>query len=359
MKSSRLSTFVVSITRNGLRRYIDLKAGWTIRCAQRVLLLLGLASASTSGGAEPHGLVPLPSEVASPEDNRATPQKIMLGKQLFFDPRLSGDNKTSCATCHVPEKAFADGLARSTGRDAMLLSRNTPSLLNVGFFATFFWDGRAATLEEQALLPMASPAEMNQGLKELEQELSAVPGYVKQFREIFGTNPTRSDIAKSLAAFQRTLVTGPSPFDKYLSGDKDSLSDDAKRGMELFVGDAACVRCHHGPLLSDAKFYRLGIASNDDGRAAVTKCKQDRQKFRTPSLRNVAQTAPYMHDGSLRTLTEVVEFYYRGVPSQTRDGLRPDVNVLQARSYSEVSSLVAFLESLTGAPPAITPPKLP
>ena len=321
-----------------------------------MLLLWGAAPCDAQTTKKSPPLAPLP-EVTYPADNPATSEKLALGKLLFFDPRLSGDNSMSCATCHLPEKALADGLPTAKGHGGKSLARNTPSLLNVAFFERFFWDGRAKTLEEQALGPITSPDEMNQDLEELEKELNAVPGYVKQFAEVFGTQVTRDGIAKALAAFERSLVTGRSPLDRYLAGDKSALSAEAKRGMELFVGDAGCIRCHQGPLLSDGKLYRLGIGTGDEGLAAVTKKKGDGGKFRTPSLRNVAQTAPYMHDGSKKTLDEVVEFYYRGVPPGTPE-MPLDIQPLTGQSYSEIPALVAFLQALSGPPPEVIPPDL-
>ena len=304
-------------------------------------------------------LVPLPREVPAPKDNPTTPAKVELGKLLFFDPRLSGDNKMSCATCHVPEKAYGDGLALSPGMGGKLLARNSQTCLNVGFFECFFWDGRAGSLEEQALGPIQSSVEMNQNLDSLEAELAAIPGYVTRFQDVFGTNPNTSGIVKALAAFQRSLIAEPSPFDRFLAGDKDALTDDAKQGFELFRGEAGCVRCHNGPLLSDGKFYRLGVSSTDEGRAMVTKNTADRYRFRTPNLRNIAQTGPYMHDGSLETLDDVVTFYYRGIPARGRDGLPLDVEVLSARSFSEIPLIVEFLNSLTGETPMVSPTTLP
>jgi cytochrome c peroxidase len=304
-------------------------------------------------------LVPLPRVVPAPKDNPTTPAKVELGKILFFDPRLSGDNKTSCSTCHIPEKAFGDGLALSPGADGKPLARNTQTCLNVGYFNRFFWDGRAGSLEEQALGPIQSSVEMNQNLDALEAELAAIPGYVAEFKNVFGTKPNRDGIAKALAAFQRTLVTEPSPFDRYLAGDKDALSDNAKKGFELFQGAAGCVRCHNGPLLSDGEFYRIGVSSKDEGRAVVTGKKEDRYRYRTPTLRNIAQTGPYMHNGSLKTLDDVVSFYYRGIPARGRHDLPPDVEALSGQSFSEIGLIVEFLESLTGKAPTIMPPKLP
>lgn len=304
-------------------------------------------------------LVLLPAAVSAPKDNATTPEKVDLGRQLFFDQRLSGDNRMSCASCHIPTKAFADSLARAKGLGGKVLGRNTPTLLNVGFYRTHFWDGRATSLEEQVLVPIRSPDEMNQDLGALEEKLNAVPGYVKQFQTIFGTKVNRDGVAKALAAFERTLVTKPSPFDRYLRGEEDSLSEDAKEGLRLFSGEAGCVRCHRGPLLSDGEYYRLGVGGGDRGRGAVTGKKEDDHKYRTPSLRNVAQTGPYMHDGSLKTLTDVVTFYYRSAPQRTSDGLPLDIEPLLGKSFSEIAPIVAFLECLTGEPPDVKTPDLP
>jgi cytochrome c peroxidase len=304
-------------------------------------------------------LVPLPRAVKAPKDNPTTPAKVELGKKLFFDPRLSGDNKMSCATCHAPEKAYGDGLALSPGAAGKPLERNTQTCLNVGFFKSFFWDGRARSLEEQALGPIESKVEMNQDLNELEVELATIPGYVTEFRNVLGTKPNRDGIAKALAAFQRTLVTEPSPFDRFLAGEKDALSDQAKRGLELFRGDAGCIECHNGPLLSDGKFYRIGVSFKDEGRAKITGKKEDRYRFRTPSLRNIAETGPYMHDGSQKTLEEVVTFYFRGIPASGPSGLELDTESLDSLSFSDIGSMVAFLKSLSGKVPKITPPELP
>ena len=303
-------------------------------------------------------MTPLPKTVPASKDNPTTPEKVALGKQLFFDPRLSGDNKSSCATCHGPDKSFGDGLPRSKGTGGKTLKRNAPSLLNVGFFSTYLWDGRAKTLEEQALLPIQAADEMNQDLDELEKKLNAVPGYAKQFQTVFGTKVTRDGIAKALSAFQRTLVTGPSPYDRYLGGEKNALSPEAKQGMELFFGEAGCARCHSGPLLTDGKFYRLG-GSVDKGRGMVTGKTEDNYKFRTPSLRNVARTGPYMHDGSYKTLGDVLFFYLRGVPTSGPDRLPLDIESLQGVSLSDMSNLIAFMEALTGEEPIIAQPILP
>ena len=321
-----------------------------------LILLSTCALFSQQKKTKPAALAPLSREVPAPKDNPTTPAKVELGRQLFFDVRLSGNNRISCASCHEPGRAFTDGRPLSPGADGMPLRRNTRSCLNAGFAKSLLADGRAANLEEQALLPIQSPAEMNQPLGSLERELAEVPGYVRQFKAVFGTNPNRQDLARALAAFQRTLVSGRSAFDRFLSGEKEALSADAQAGYELFRGEAGCIACHNGPLLSDGKFYRLGVSFRDEGRARVTGKKEDRYRFGTPTLRNVAQTGPYMHNGSLKTLDDVVMFYYRGVPRQGREGLAPEIESLQDRSFSEIPLLVAFLEALTGELPKITPP---
>lgn len=328
--------------------------GWGV-----LLMASSALGGQPSNGAEESLLPPLPHAAPVPRANPSSAEKIALGEQLFFDPRLSGDDTMSCATCHSPEKAFGDGLATAKGAKGKVLTRNSPSLLNVGFYNSYFWDGRAKTLEEQALLPIESPEEMNQNLDELERELSAIPGYVKQFKRVFHTEVTRQGIAQALAAFQRSLVTGPSPVDRYLAGEEGALSDSAKRGLDLFQGDAGCARCHRGPTLSDGKFYRLGVSFADPGLSSVTGRKEDAGKFRTPSLRNIAETGPYMHDGSKATLFEAIEFYYRGAPARAPDGAMLDIEPLSGRSYSEIADLVAFLEALTGELPAVGSPELP
>ena len=316
-------------------------------------------SIKLEGDVNADAVVPLPQTVPAPKDNPTVPAKVKLGKLLFFDPRLSGDNTMSCATCHVPNKAFGDGLALSPGANGRLLARHTQSCLNVGFFKTFFWDGRAGSLEEQALEPIQSPLEMNQPLDDLEAELAQIPGYVDEFKTVFGRAPNRDDIAKALAAFQRTLVTESSPLDRFLMGDENALSAEARAGFELFRGEAGCIECHNGPLLSDGNFYRLGVSYQDEGRAVVTGKEEDRFRFRTPSLRNVAETGPYMHDGSQETLDDVVTFYYREIPDTGPDGLTPDTSALRGQSFSEIPLLVEFLKSLSGKAPEIEPPQLP
>ena len=326
-----------------------------------LLLLLGFAASlfgvlwGVEGGPP---LVPLPRAVASPAENPTTAEKVALGKQLFFDPRLSGGNDMSCASCHLPEKALADGLPRAKGAGGKEVARNTPTLWNAAFQNSFFWDGRAGSLEEQALFPIESPDEMAQDLDELVGELAAIPGYTRQFQAVFGGAVNRAGIAQALAAFQRTLVTSNAPFDRYLAGDKNALSQEARQGLEIFQS-SGCVRCHQGPLLSDGRFYRITSGGSDLGRETGSGDAEDRYKFRTPSLRNVADTAPYMHDGSVQTLFDAVALYFRSTAPAGPGALPVDIEPLLGRSYSEIDSLVEFLRSLSGDMPEITPPELP
>ena len=292
-------------------------------------------------------LVPLPDKTPQPPDNPTTTAKVALGKNLFFDRRLSGNNRMSCASCHVPSKGFTDGQAFSIGVKGHKLTRNTPTILNLGFQKELFWDGRAKSLEEQALMPIEAPDEMNQPIEKLVLELKSIGEYRESFSRSFDDGINAVNVAKALAAYERSLVSKTSAFDKYLNGDKNALSASAMRGLELFEGDAGCVRCHNGPLLSDGKFYRLGVGRGDVGRAAITGKREDAYRFRTPSLREVSRTAPYMHDGSKKTLYQVVEYYYRGVPIRGPEGLELDIGALSDRSFTEIDDLVAFLRTLT------------
>lgn len=274
-----------------------------------------------------------------------------LGATLFVDPRLSGDNTMSCATCHVPERAFTDGQDRATGANGERLARNTPTLLNVSLHTSFAWDGRGMSLESQSLEPIADPNEMNQDLTALVEELNREPDYKQSFERAFGGPATIERIGTALAEYQRTLVTGNSPFDRFLAGNAEALSPRAKEGLELFMGDSECITCHLGPQLSDGNFYRLGIGRDDQGRGKITNDSEDNYRFRVPSLRNVGHTGPYMHDGSKQTLNDVVVFYFRHSGVTGQDGLPLDFEPLLGQSYADIEALVAFLEALSDEDP--------
>jgi cytochrome c peroxidase len=276
------------------------------------------------------------------QTNLQTAEKVDLGKKLFFDRRLSGDGTMSCATCHIPDIAYTDGQEISLNYPTTRNWRNTPTLINIAFFKNLFHDGRVTSLEDQALFPVMSSFEMNLNLDYLEEKLRVVPEYVAAFKQVFGGDISRERLAMAIAAFERTLVSVNAPLDRYLNGDRSALSEDAKKGYELFTGKGKCTECHYGVNLSDDKFHALNIPENpehlkdpritatrrfvakvyhyddyanlneDPGRYLITKDKNDWKAFRTPTLREIAKTAPYMHNGIFATLDEVIEFIDRG-----------------------------------------------
>jgi cytochrome c peroxidase len=331
-------------------------------------------------------LAPLPLPTSPPE-NPTTPEKVNLGKMLFFDRRLSGDGTMNCATCHDPENGFADALPISLSYPTTRNWRNSPGLVNVAYRKTLFHDGRATSLEEQALFPMMSPFEMNRNLDYLEEVLKTVPAYVEAFQAVFGGEITRQRVAMAIAAFERTLLSRDTPLDRHLRGEPGALSSRQRAGLDLFLGKAGCAMCHNGPNLTDERFHNLGVPEDpkaqedprvlatarfvgkvsgfpdyrtlreDPGRFLVTKDPADWKAFATPSLREVAATAPYMHNGALRTLEEVIEFYDRGggVDPKKSPLLRP-----LGLSKEEKESLREFLATgLSGKMPKFRPPAIP
>lgn len=336
--------------------------------------LLGAACAGTSetAGGEPtprpaHTAAPrtadgrfppppprgLDLHLPAPEDNRLTPERAALGRRLFFDPVLSRDSTLACASCHRPELGFADTLPRSPGVDGRTGRRATPTLVNRGYGASFFWDGRAASLEEAVLLPIDNSRELDLPLDSLVARLSADVRYRRLFLRAYGTAPSRGSVARALASFVRLIRSGDAPADRSSSDRDEALSAAARRGRRLFLGKAGCFACHPSPNLTDERFHDTGVAarsaaggrSADPGRGAITGREEDRGTFKTPALRDVARRAPYMHDGSLANLEEVVRFYDRGGgPSPSLD---PEIRSLDL-SEREIDDLVAFLESLSG-----------
>jgi len=286
------------------------------------------------------------------------PDRKSTGRLLFFDQRLSGDRTMSCATCHDSARGFADGFRTARGKGGKALLRNTPSVINIDARAPFFWDGRAATAEEQALGPVGNPDEMGKDVGELVTDLNGVPEYVARFKRAFGDSTiTGERIGKAIATFERTLVSADAPLDRYLEGDKTALSPEALQGMDLFTGKAACIKCHDGPHLTDASFHNIGVAGPDTGRYTVLSLPVMKGAFKTPSLRDIELTAPYFHDGSVATLRDVVAHYNRG--GDTKDNLDPDIKPLSL-SDAEQDALVAFMKALTGTSlPAFDPPRIP
>ncbi len=270
------------------------------------------AAAQEPANAVPKGL----GEIRFPEDNLSDPRKIALGKQLYFDPRLSADKTVACASCHDPKHGWSDARATSQGVGGQVGGRNAPTVINSAFHRFHFWDGRAATLEEQALGPIANPIEMNLPIEEAVKRLNEIPGYKKQFNDVFGCDVTRECLAKAIAAYERTILSGDAPYDRYKAGDTSALSESATRGMKLFFGKANCSACHSGPNFTDFAFHNIGIGMDksepDKGRVEISKLEGDTGAFKTPLLREIGRSGPYMHDGSMKTLEEVVEHYNKG-----------------------------------------------
>ncbi|MBX3395939.1 MAG: c-type cytochrome [Phycisphaerae bacterium] len=333
-------------------------------------------SAIAEGPATPK-LEPLPP-VAIPKDNPMTPEKIELGRMLYFDPRLAGDSSIACAKCHDPEKGFSNGLQMSDAYPGTKHWRHVPTVLNAAYLQQLFWDGRANTLEAQAIGPIAAPIEMNQNYTHLVEKLDNIPEYRERFQRVFKDDVTMDNLAKAIAAFERTIVSKPGPVDKFLMGDKSALNDSQKRGMEIFTGKANCIACHNGPLLTDHGFHTTGVpeipeltkdadrvatrhffatdqkypsprkVDSDYGREFITKSQSDRGKFKTPSLRELKWTAPYMHNGAFETLEDVIEFYMKGAGDHAnKDTLLKPFTL----NEQEMDDLIAFLEALSSESP--------
>lgn len=319
------------------------------------------------------GLLP---EAPHPKDNPYSKDKEELGKALFFDGRLSGTKQAACASCHDPDLAWADGRTTSFGHDRKPLKRNSPAITNAVFAASYFWDGRAATLEDQAKAVLANPDEMRANEKALAERLGKVPGYPELFEKVFGSKGITVDrVAQAIACFERTIVSGRSRFDAFLKGKTDALTDPEVRGLHLFRTDARCLHCHNGPTFSDGKFHDVGLSYygreyEDLGRFRVTKAKADMGAFKTPSLRDVGRTAPYMHNG-LFDLDGVLRMYNAGMPTLRRNDKQKDDPNFPTKSAmlkplglnkQDLADLEAFLRSLDEPtkrvrPPAISIPK--
>ncbi len=294
----------------------------------------------------PPGLSPLPV----PATNPVNEAKIQLGKQLYFDPRLSVDNTVRCASCHDPSKGWSNGEATAAGVSGQRGNRNAPTIINAAYNRFQFWDGRAASLEEQALGPIANPIEMNLPIDQMVEKLNAIEGYRLAFQNVFGSDATAEHVANAIATFERTVLSGNAPYDRFKAGDTAVLSEQAHRGMKLFFGKANCTSCHTGPNLTDGGFHNIGIGMDqenpDQGRKAHSGLAGDLGAFKTPTLRDIAQTAPYMHDGSLATLEEVVQYYNRG--GTDNPFLDEEIYPLKLND-DDVAALVQFLrEGLTG-----------
>ena len=333
------------------------------RSVRNAFVLLGLAAcfgqspARAQGRFLDNGVLP---PVPWPVDNPPTDAKVRLGAQLYFDTRLSADNTISCGSCHDPRTGWGNPHPTDTGIRGQVGGRNSGTVINSAYMRYQFWDGREESLEGQALGPIHNPIEMGETLENVVNKLNAIPGYREQFNAVFGTDVTTAGIAKAIATFERSIVSGPSPYDLYVGGDRTALSPAARRGLGLFNGKGHCTPCHSGPLFSDQSFHNLGVgmdrAEPDLGRFDRTKDPADRGKFKVPTLRNIAQTPPYLHDGSAQTLRDVIVVYNRGgVPNAGLDPLVLPLNLTER----EIADLVAFMEALTGPVPNVAVPKFP
>jgi cytochrome c peroxidase len=291
--------------------------------------------------------------MASSFTDKEPSSKQELGKLLFFDPILSGNRTISCASCHKPDFAFADTSSVSLGVKKRKGTRNTPSAMNLSLQPIFFWDGRAKTLEEQALAPIENPVEMNLHLDEALLRLQQSEKYKRWFKTVFNSEPTRANLAEAIAAFERTLETSDSPFDNWkFSDDSSAVNDAVKRGFVLFNEKGKCVRCHFGADFTQHEFRNIGLFNGknlkDSGRAVISGKKEDIGKFKTPGLRNVALTAPYMHNGMFRTLKQVIDFY--NDPAKIVPGAIDRDTILAkplGLTKQEKKDLEAFLMALT------------
>ena len=292
---------------------------------------------------------PLPAMPPIPGNNSMTQARVELGRMLFFEPRISASGVISCATCHNPALGYTDRIPRAVGHDGQIGERNTPTVLNSGFFGAQFWDGRAATLEEQALGPIEAEVEMAMPLEEALQRITEFDIYVERFHAAFPGNddPVHADnVALALAAFQRTLNTPNSPLDLWLVGDDGAMSEAQKRGMVAFV-ERGCLACHAGPAFTDSQFHNIQVpGSTDLGRFLVTEEEADRHAFKTPTLRNVALTYPYFNNGNVATLDEAIVVMGQQMLGVEIDG-------------QELEDLVEFMHALTGQIPQFAVPPLP
>lgn len=331
----------------------------------------GLVQASPSGHA-PHGTVtidgvtvpdigPLPAVVPVPSSNLNYAAKMELGKQLYFDGRLSKNNAISCAFCHNPGTGFADSRQTAIGVGGGIGGRQSPTVYNTAFNHVQFWDGRARSLEEQAIGPIHNPVEMAETHEHVVAKLGKIKGYQQQFRAVFGTDVNLQGIAEAIAAYERTILSTNSAFDKYMMGDQKAMDEAAARGLALFKGKARCILCHNGPNLTDNQFHNLGVPQvgpmkEDLGRYNVTRAEKDKGAFKTPTLRSITETSPYMHDGAFKTLEEVVEFMDQGGGSNLHlSSLMQPLHL----TTEEKADLVAFLKALTGEPLKFSMPQLP
>ncbi|MFI5362199.1 MAG: cytochrome-c peroxidase [Elusimicrobiota bacterium] len=334
----------------------------TPRLAAAVALILApaaAAGASDFGGYYPY---PVPLGLKAPDvpaDNDVTDAKVALGKTLFFDARLSRDSTISCASCHNPSKGWTDQAPVSTGIHGQKGGISAPTVLNAAYMEFQFWDGRAKSLEEQAKGPIQNPLEMGFTHAEAVARLSGIRGYAPLFKAAFGDDKVDIDrIAMAIATFERTVLTGNAPFDRWKAGDAKAMSPAAVAGYRLFndASRANCAACHDGFNFSDSDFHNTGVGADQPGRSGVTHLDKDKGAFKTPTLRNLKYTGPYMHDGSRKTLIEAIDLYDEGgIKNPNLDSRIKPLHLTEI----EEADLAYFLDALNGDPVKIQPPAMP
>jgi cytochrome c peroxidase len=303
----------------------------------------------------------MPKKVPSPTDNKTTKVRVELGKLLYFDARLSKSGQVSCATCHNPEKGWSDAQVKAVGVYGRVGPRNSPTVLNTAFQSHQFWDGRARSLEEQALGPMQASVEMDMKLDDILKIVKSKKGYVSMFKKAYPNEKlTIKTIAKAIAAFERTVISQPSPFDLYIAGNKNAISANAAMGFSLFVGKAHCADCHDGFNFTDGSFHNVGLGDDDIGRQKLKmKRKAWAHAFKTPTLRDITKSGPYFHDGSVQTLQETVAICGNGGRYPKKYGIS-DAIKNRNLSTKDIEQITEFLKSLTGPDlPIVAPTKFP
>ena len=327
------------------------------------VLLVSCNRAQQTVGFQPE-ILPLPPQLTTyepmsiPADNPLTPEKVALGRQLFFDERLSGDGTRSCYSCHLCEKGLTDGLAKAVGAFNKQLPRSSPTLWNIGYHKEFYWDGRSGSLEKQA---MAAWTGANMGAKadEIAAKLNGISGYHSQFQKVFGGAATPDNIVKAIAAFERTIISGDTAFDRYRAGDTSAMSEAAVRGWNNFQA-IKCTNCHDGVLFTDQQYHNVGIGMDqkepDVGRFKITNKPEDTGAFKTPTLRDIAKSAPYFHDGSAQTLEQAVDIMLGG----GKENEHLDKKNLQKHDLlpDQRQALIEFLKALN-VDCKLTKPSLP
>ena len=303
-------------------------------------------------------LGPMPT----PNDNPPNTARIVLGQRLFFDPRLSGDGNMSCATCHNPGLGWSDGLSTAKGVKSSILGRATPTLFNTGYNTIHMWDGRKSSLEDQAMGPMQSNAEMNMDFEQLFHWINNNEWYKAAFAKAYPGEPiNETSLSKAIASFERTIISNSSPFDRWVKGDAKAMTAQQINGFKVFVGRGNCIACHSGANFTDNGFHNIGLASfgntePDLGRYLYKPVTAMKGAFKTPTVRELTRTAPYFHDGSAKTLMDVVEHYDQG--GRQKSNLSPNIKPL-GLTNEEKNSLVSFLEALSSPFKPVTMPEIP